>query len=87
MNEDELRGALLDALGEIAPEIDPAGVDPDAGLADQLEIDSIDLLNLVVSVHERTGIEIPERDYGRLRTLNSAVAYLLEVQARPGPPA
>ena len=77
MSEDDLRRAVLDALSEIAPEVDPGGIDPDGSLAEQLEIDSIDMLNLVVAVHERTGIEVPERDYGKLRSVNSAVAYLL----------
>lgn len=80
MSEDQLRAVLLKALSEVAPDVDPAEIDPDGGLTAQLEIDSIDLLNLVVSVHEQTGIEIPERDYGKLGTLNSAVAYLLAAQ-------
>lgn len=80
MNEDQLRAVLLKALAEVAPDVDPTEIDPDGGLTAQLEIDSIDLLNLVVSVHEQTGIEIPERDYGKLGTLNSAVAYLLAAQ-------
>ena len=61
MNEQELREVLVRALQEIAPEVDPAAIDPDASLTEQLELDSMDLLNVVVSVHEQTGIEIPER--------------------------
>lgn len=76
MNEQQLRDVLVRALTAVAPEVDPASIDPDAGLAEQLEIDSMDLLNVVVSVHEQTGIEIPERDYPKLATLNDAVAYL-----------
>ncbi|HYB23390.1 MAG TPA: phosphopantetheine-binding protein [Solirubrobacteraceae bacterium] len=80
MNEQELREVLIDALTQIAPEIDAAQIDPQADLAEQLDIDSMDFLNVVVALHERTGIEIPERDYGKLATLDDAVAYLAAAQ-------
>ena len=76
MNEQELREVLIEALTRVAPEIDPTQIDPSADLAEQLDIDSMDFLNVIVAVHERTGIEIPERDYGKLATLDDAVAYL-----------
>ncbi|MGO9321533.1 MAG: acyl carrier protein [Solirubrobacteraceae bacterium] len=82
MNEQELRDVVIRALTEVAPDIDPAGIDPEMDLADQLDIDSIDFLNVVVAVHEQTGIEIPERDYPKLSTLDDAVAYLLAAQRR-----
>lgn len=82
MNEQELRQVLVRALQEIAPEVDPAAIDPDASLTEQLELDSMDLLNVVVSVHEQTGIDIPERDYPKLSTLNDAIAYLSAAQRR-----
>jgi len=80
MNEQELRQVLVDALTQVAPEIDPAQIDPAADLAEQLDIDSMDFLNVIVAVNERTGIEIPERDYGKLATLDDAVAYLAAAQ-------
>jgi acyl carrier protein len=80
MNEQELREVLIAALIEVAPEIDPAEIDPAGGLAEQLDIDSMDLLNVVVAVHERTGIDIPERDYSKLATLDDAVGYLVAAQ-------
>lgn len=75
-DRETLRRTVLDALTEIAPEVDPATIDEEAGLADQLELDSMDMLNLIVAIHERTGIDVPERDYGRLATLAGAVDYL-----------
>ena len=62
--------------------MDPVGADPAEELVEQLDIDSMDFLNLIVAVHERTGIEIPERDYAKLSTLDDAVAYLLAAQQR-----
>ncbi len=76
MTESEARDVLLDALREIAPEADGATLDGGVELAEQLDIDSMDFLNLVTAMSERTGLEIPERDYPKLRTLDDAVAYL-----------
>jgi acyl carrier protein len=76
MTETELRSALLDALASVAPEADLAHLDPTQALRDELEIDSMDFLGFVVAVHRRTGVEIPEADYPKLATLDSAVSYL-----------
>ena len=82
MNEQELRAVVIRALTDVAPEIDPTSIDPEAVLTEELDIDSMDFLNVVVAVHEQTGIEIPERDYPRLSTLDGAVAYLAAAQKR-----
>jgi acyl carrier protein len=82
MNEQQLHDVLIRALTEVAPDVDPAGIDAEADMADQLDIDSIDFLSVLVNVHKQTGIEIPERDYPKLSTLNDAVAYLLAAQPR-----
>jgi acyl carrier protein len=76
MTRDEIRSTLLSALGAVAPEADLAHLDPREDLREQLEIDSMDLLNFAIGVHERTGVEIPEADYPKLASLDSAVAYL-----------
>ncbi|MGZ4187368.1 MAG: acyl carrier protein [Solirubrobacteraceae bacterium] len=80
MNEQDMREVVIGALTEVAPDVDTAAIDPDRDLAEQLDIDSMDFLNIVVLIHERTGIEIPERDYPRLSTLSDAVAYLAAAQ-------
>jgi acyl carrier protein len=85
VTEDELRALVLDALAGVAPEADLAHLDPREDLREQLEIDSMDLLNFVIAVHERTGVEIPEADYPRLATLDSALAYLAARLPRRGP--
>ena len=85
MSDDEIRSLVLEALAAIAPEADLGSLDPREDLREQLEIDSMDLLNLVIRVHERTGVEIPEADYPKLSTLDSAVAYLAARLPRRGP--
>ena len=79
-SEQELTAVVIGAVTEIAPDVDPDAIDPDADLAEQLDIDSMDFLNIVVAIHDRTGIEIPERDYPKLATLNDAVSYLAMAQ-------
>jgi acyl carrier protein len=75
-SEERLREIVTRALTDVAPDIDPATIDPDTELAEQLDIDSMDFLNVIVAIHEQTGVEIPERDYPKLSTLNDAVRYL-----------
>ncbi len=76
MNEDAIRRAVLDALRSVAPEADPETLRGDEPIQDQLEIDSMDFLNWVIAVNQLTGVEIPERDYRRMATLDGAVEYI-----------
>lgn len=76
MTSEEIRKTVVEALTRIAPEIDPASIVPGTSLRDQLDLDSMDFLNFVVAVHDRLRVDVPEADYPRLGTLDSAVAYL-----------
>ena len=76
MRDEEIMERLLGVLQELAPEADVRQLDPDVRIRDQLDIDSMDLLNFVIAIDEQLGIDIPERDYAKLRTLNDCVRYL-----------
>jgi acyl carrier protein len=76
MNDVDLRPLVLETIGQIAPDADLDTLDPTADLRDEIDIDSMDFLNILVALHEKTGIEIPERDYAKVTTLDSLVAYL-----------
>jgi acyl carrier protein len=76
MTETEARTVIWDILSGIAPEADPSSVAGDGDLREALDLDSMDFMNFVVGLHERTGIDIPEADYPRLRTMDGAIAYL-----------
>jgi acyl carrier protein len=76
MTKDELRQIVLHVLGQIAPEADMSQIKPNLRIRDQLDIDSMDLLNFVVGLHKELRVEIPEADYPRLATLNGCVDYL-----------
>lgn len=67
---------IYDALGGIAPESDLGALAGSEDLREALDLDSMDFMNFVVALHERTGLDIPETDYPRLRTLDGAIAYL-----------
>ncbi len=73
---DDIRKAILEALGAIAPEVDFSKVDPDRPLRSQVDLDSFDFLNAIIRLHEKLGVDIPEQDYGKLATLNSTTDYL-----------
>jgi acyl carrier protein len=73
---EEMRRVVFEILGQIAPEADLASLDEAVPLQDQLDMDSMDLLNFVVGLSERTGIEVPERDYPRMASLAGCVEYL-----------
>jgi acyl carrier protein len=74
---EQIRAALQDILGAIAPEADFDAIAPDKLLRDQLDIDSYDFLNVVIRLHETLGVDIPETDYGKLATLNGTLDYLV----------
>ena len=76
MREEQLKAIVLDTLQEMAPEMDPNAVSPDEDLRRALDIDSFDFLNVIIALHEKLGVEIPEADYGRLNTLSGMLAYL-----------
>jgi acyl carrier protein len=76
MTGDEIKAVVLRVIGEIAPEADLGRLDPDASLRDQLDLDSMDILNAMIGLHEALHVDIPETDYPKLATLNGAVAYL-----------
>jgi len=76
MTEEQIRTTIFEALRKIAPEADAHSLSPDDDLRQALDIDSFDFLNFLVAIDEKLGVDIPEQDYGKLRTLKSIVDYL-----------
>jgi acyl carrier protein len=77
MTEQEMKRAVLEVLATVAPEADSSVIDPDESFQDQLDIDSIDFLNFVMGLYQRTGVDVPERDYPKVASLNACVSYLM----------
>jgi acyl carrier protein len=72
----EIRRIVVTLLGEIAPEADLAILKPDISLRDQLDIDSMDFLNFIVSIHKEFQVDLPESDYPQLVSIDGCVRYL-----------
>jgi acyl carrier protein len=70
------KAVIHEILGDIAPEADLGTLTGDEDLREALDLDSMDFMNFIVALHERTGIDIPETDYSKLRTLAGAITYL-----------
>ncbi len=74
-----IQDVVLRTLSRIAPEADLAALDPTDDIREQLDLDSVDFLNFVVALHNELGVEVPEADYAKLRTLDGCVNYLTEM--------
>lgn len=75
MTKDETMAILAEVLAGIAPEAELATVTAEEDLREALDLDSMDFQNLVIGLHERSGLPIPEEDYPRLFTLEGILAY------------
>lgn len=76
MSAVDVRAAIVKMIGDIAPEADLTTIPPSADLREALDIDSMDFLNLVIAVHAALGVDIPERDYPQVMSLDGMVAYV-----------
>jgi acyl carrier protein len=77
----DISQAILDIISSIAPDEDTSNVKPEVRLRDQLDLDSMDFLDIVMELRKRYGVEVPEEDYPKLATLNSCVEYLTPLMA------
>jgi acyl carrier protein len=76
MTTAEIREEVLDILRDIAPDEDLSQLDDEVRFREQLELDSMDFLDIVMELRKRHRIQIPEDDYINLASMNATVAYL-----------
>lgn len=76
MTREEIGQAIVAIIRDIVPDEDCSGLDPDKNLRDQLDLDSMDFLDIVMELRKKYGVEVPEADYPKLATLASCVDYL-----------
>ena len=76
MKADEIKAMILEVIHEIVPDEDLSNIKPDVRIRDQIEMDSMDFLDIVMELRKRYGITVPEDDYMELSTLDSSAAYL-----------
>ena len=72
----EIRQVILDILERIAPDEDLSNIDDAVAFRDQMELDSMDFLDIVMELRKMYRIQIPEDDYGNLISMDSTVSYL-----------
>ena len=76
MTPAEIRDEILDILSDIAPDEDLSGLEDAKPFREQLELDSMDFLDIVMELRKRHRIQIPEEDYKELASMQSTVTYL-----------
>ena len=76
MTKEKIKSVILEIIAEIVPDEDLSHLKSDVRIRDQIELDSMDFLDIIMELRKRYGIEVPEDDYMELATLDSAVAYL-----------
>jgi acyl carrier protein len=76
MNESQARALASEVLAAIAPEADLATVGNGEDIREAFDLDSMDFMNFVVALSERTGMNIPESDTPLLRTIGGLAKYL-----------
>ena len=76
MKTEDIRDGVLATISSIAPETDWQTIRSGQPLRRQIDLDSVDWINVITGLCDRLSIDIPESDYERLATLDSAVEYL-----------
>lgn len=72
----EIRAEIISILEDIAPDEDLSQLQDDVPFRDQIELDSMDFLDIVMELRKRHRVQIPEDDYQQLASMASTVAYL-----------
>jgi acyl carrier protein len=76
MTASQVRQVVIDIIADIAPDEDVTVLDDKKSLREQLDLDSMDFLDIVMELRKRHKVEVPQEDYPKLATLESCVAYL-----------
>lgn len=76
MTKEACKKLVIDIISDIAPDEDLSNIKPEVRLRDQLQLDSMDFLDIVMELRKRHGIEVPEADYMQLASLDSCADYL-----------
>jgi len=76
MTKEEVKSVLMEIVAEIIPDEDLTNLKYDIPIREQVELDSMDFLDIIMELRKRYRIEVPEDDYMQLATIDSSVAYL-----------
>lgn len=81
MSPAEIRDEIIDILNEIAPDEDLSDLNDEQSFGEQMELDSMDFLDIVMELRKRHRVQIPEEEYGELSSMASTVKYLVPKMA------
>ena len=70
---DDVKAIIVEQLG-----VKPEEVTPAASFIDDLGADSLDTVELVMALEEKFGVEIPDEDAEKMRTVGEAIKYIEE---------
>ena len=76
MTEAQVKQIVIDIIKEIAPDEDTSDLKGAINLREQMDLDSMDFLDIVMELRKQHGIEVPEADYPELASLDSCANYL-----------
>jgi acyl carrier protein len=79
-NSEEIQTGLADILEEVAGVL-PGDVTPDKSFTDDLDVDSLSMVEIALAAEEKFGIKIPDDELANLRTVGDAVSYIEKAQA------
>ena len=77
----DIRQVIIDILTDIAPDENLDDLTDTVAFREQLELDSMDFLDIVMELRKRYRIQIPEEDYPNLNSMDSTVTYLTPMMA------
>ncbi|GAB3237350.1 acyl carrier protein [Glycomyces halotolerans] len=75
MSRDEIREGLSDILEEVAG-VNPDDVADEKSFTDDLDVDSLAMVEVVVAAEEKFGVKIPDDEVANLKTVGDAVSYI-----------
>jgi acyl carrier protein len=71
-----LKDLVCKLISDIAPEADMQSLDPNEELREELDLDSMDFMNLLDAIAKETGVNVPESDYTKVNSLQSLTEYI-----------
>ena len=81
MTDEQIKQDIVEIINDINPDEDTSNINSAERLRDQLDLDSMDFLDIVMELRKRYGVHVPDTDYEHLASLDSGVAYLRDKMA------
>ena len=73
---DEIREGLASILEEVA-DVAPADVTDEKSFVDDLDVDSLSMVEVAMAAEEKFGVKIPDDELPKLKTVGDAVTYIV----------